>query len=108
MLDCVRSAYFVMARVATARMNLERAHTLLERAENHGISRDWGRLTAAATAEQGRLYLNEGGVEEGAACVDRLERLARKYPAPRLCASSEIQCDHKLAHAQLLRHIARP
>jgi LuxR family maltose regulon positive regulatory protein len=107
MLDCVRSAYFVMARVAAARMNLERAHTLLERAENHGISRDWGRLTAAATAEQARLYLNEGRVEEGAACVDRLERLARKYPAPRLCAWSEIQWDHKLAHAQLLGQRAR-
>jgi LuxR family maltose regulon positive regulatory protein len=108
MLDCVRSAYFVMVRVAAARMNLERAHTLLERAENHGISRDWGRLTAAATAEQARLYLNEGRVEEGAACVDRLERLARKYPAPRLCAWSEIQWDHKLAHAQLLGQRARP
>jgi LuxR family transcriptional regulator, maltose regulon positive regulatory protein len=108
MLDCVRSAYFVMARVAAARTNLERAHTLLERAENHGISRDWGRLTAAATAEQARLYLNEGRVEEGAACVDRLERLARKYPAPRLCAWSEIQWVHKLAHAQLLGERERP
>jgi LuxR family transcriptional regulator, maltose regulon positive regulatory protein len=108
MLDCVRSAYFVMARVAAARMNLERAHTLLERAENHGISLDWGRLTAAATAEQARLYLNEGRVEEGGACVDRLERLARKYPAPRLCAWSEIQWDYKLTHAQLLGQRAHP
>jgi LuxR family maltose regulon positive regulatory protein len=108
MLDCVRSAYFVLARVAAARMNLERAHTLLERAENHGISRDWGRLTAAATAEQARLYLNEGRVDEGAACVDRLEQLTRKYPAPRLCAWSEIQWDHKLAHAHLLGQRERP
>jgi LuxR family maltose regulon positive regulatory protein len=108
MLDCVRSAYFVLARVAAARMNLERAHTLLERAENHGVSRDWGRLTAAATAEQARLYLNEGRVDEGAACVDRLERLTRKYPAPRLCAWSEIQWDHKLAHAHLLGQRERP
>ena len=108
MLDCVRSAYFVLVKAAAARMNLERAHTLLERAENHGISRDWGRLTAAATAEQARLYLNEGRADEGAACVDRLERLARKYPAPRLCAWSEIQWDHKLAHAYLLGKRERP
>jgi LuxR family maltose regulon positive regulatory protein len=108
MLDCVRSAYFVLARVAAARMNFERAHTLLERAENHGVSRDWGRLTAAATAEQARLYLNEGRVDEGAACVDRLEQLTRKYPAPRLCAWSEIQWDHKLAHAHLLGQRERP
>jgi LuxR family transcriptional regulator, maltose regulon positive regulatory protein len=108
MLDCVRSAYFVMARTAAARMNLERAHTLLERAENHGISRDWGRLTAAATAERARLYLNEGRVDEGAACVDRLEQLSRKYPAPRPCAWSEIQWDYKLAHAHLLAQRERP
>ena len=108
MLDCVRSAYFVLARTAAARMNLERAHTLLERAENHGISRDWGRLTAAATAEQARLYLNQGRLDEGAACVDRLEQLSRKYPAPRLCAWSEIQWDYKLAHAHLLGQRERP
>jgi LuxR family maltose regulon positive regulatory protein len=108
MLDCVRSAYFVMARTAAARMNLERAHTLLERAENHGISRDWGRLTAAATAERARLHLNEGRVDEAAACVDRLEQLSRKYPAPRLCAWSEIQWDYKLAHAHLLAQRERP
>jgi len=108
MLDCVRSAYFVMARTAAARMNLERAHTLLERGENHGISRDWGRLTAAATAERARLHLNEGRLDEGAACVDRLEQLSRKYPAPRLCAWSEIQWDYKLAHAHLLGQRERP
>src|SRR5229473_6761747 len=48
MLDCVWSAYFVIARVATARMNFERARTLLERAENLGVARDWGRLSAGA------------------------------------------------------------
>jgi len=108
MLDCVRSAYFVLVRTATARMNFGRAHTLLERAENHGIARDWGRLTSAATAEQARLHFNEGRVDEGAACVDRLERLAQKYPASRLCAWSEIQWDYKLAQAHLLAQRERP
>src|SRR5712671_2242566 len=108
MLDCVWSAYFVIARVAAARMNFERARTLLERAENLGVARDWGRLTAAATAEQARLYLNQGRVDEAAACVDRLERLTRQYPAPRLCAWSEIQWYHKLARAHLLGQQARP
>ena len=42
MLDCVLSAYFVMARIAVHRMNLERAHTLLELAENQGKTRGWG------------------------------------------------------------------
>jgi LuxR family maltose regulon positive regulatory protein len=108
MLDCVWSAYFVIARVATARMNFERARTLLERAENQGIARDWGRLSAGAIAEQARLYLNDGRLDEAAACVDRLERLARKYPAPRPCAWSEIEWHHKLARAHLLAQQARP
>jgi LuxR family transcriptional regulator, maltose regulon positive regulatory protein len=108
MLDCVWSAYFVIARVATARMNFERARTLLERAENQGAARDWGRLSAGAIAEQARLYLNDGRLDEAAACVDRLERLARKYPAPRPCAWTEIEWHHKLARAHLLEQQARP
>jgi LuxR family maltose regulon positive regulatory protein len=108
MLDCVWSAYFVIARVAAARMNFERARTLLERAENQGVARDWGRLSAGAIAEQARLYLNDGRLDEAAACVDRLERLARKYPAPRPCAWSEIEWCHKLARAHLLGQQARP
>jgi len=108
MLDCVWSAYFVITRVATARMNFERARTLLERAENQGVTRDWGRLSAGAIAEQARLYLNDGRLDEAAACVDRLERLARKYPAPRPCAWSEIEWHHKLTRAYLLGQQARP
>ena len=102
MLDCVWSMYFVLARVAAARTNFERARSILERAENQGIARDWGRLCAGAIAEQARIYLNDRRLDEAAACVDRLECLARKYPAPRPCAWSEIEWYHKLAHAHLL------
>ena len=107
MLDCVWNAYFVLARAAAARMNIERARTLLERAENQAISRDWGRLSAGVIAEQARLHLRDGRLDEAAACVDRLERLARKHPAPRPCAWSEIEWHHKLARAHLLGEQAR-
>jgi LuxR family transcriptional regulator, maltose regulon positive regulatory protein len=107
-LDCVWSMYFVIARVAAARMNFERASTLLERAESQGIARGWGRLSAGAIAEQARLYLNDGRLDEAAACVDRLERLVQEYPAPRPCAWSEIEWYHKLARAHLLEQQARP
>jgi LuxR family transcriptional regulator, maltose regulon positive regulatory protein len=90
MLDCVLSAYFVMARIAVHRKNLERAHTLLELAENHGSTRGWGRLTAAAVVERTRLCLNEGRIDEGVEHVNRLERLAAQYPTPSNCAWSEI------------------
>jgi LuxR family transcriptional regulator, maltose regulon positive regulatory protein len=108
MLDCVWSAYFVISRVSAARMNFERARTLLERAENQGAARDWGRLSAGVMAEQTRLFLNNGRLDEAAACVDRLERLAWKYPAPRRCAWSEIEWYHKLARAHLLGQQDRP
>jgi len=98
----------VIARVATARMNFERARTILERAENQGVARDWGRLSAGVIAEQARLYLNDGRLDEAAACVDRLERLARKYPAPRPGAWSEIGWYHRLTRAHLLGQQARP
>jgi LuxR family transcriptional regulator, maltose regulon positive regulatory protein len=39
MLECVLSAYFVMARIAAHRMNLERTRTLLDWAENQGNAR---------------------------------------------------------------------
>lgn len=108
MLDCVWSAYFVISRVATARMNFERARTLLERAEHLGGARDWGRLSAGVMAEQTRLHLNQGRVDEAAACVDRLERLARKYPTPAPCAWSEIEWYHKLARTHLLTRQGHP
>jgi LuxR family maltose regulon positive regulatory protein len=95
--ECVLSAYFVLARVAGARMNFERTRTVLEQAENQGVARGWGRLSASAIAEQARLYLNDGRIDEAAACVERLERLARKYPAVRPCAWSEIEWYHKLS-----------
>src|SRR6202789_3139991 len=106
--ECVLSAYFVLARVAGARMNMERARTVLEQAENQGVARGWGRLSASAIAEQARLYLNDGRIDEAAACVDRLERLARKYSAVRPCAWSEIEWYHKLSRAHLLGQQDRP
>jgi LuxR family transcriptional regulator, maltose regulon positive regulatory protein len=97
-----------IAAALPASLNLVRAHTLLERAESIGAARDWGRLSAGVIAEQARLYVNDGRQDEAAACVDRLERLALKYPAPRPCAWSEIEWHHKLARALLLNQQDRP
>jgi LuxR family transcriptional regulator, maltose regulon positive regulatory protein len=97
--DCVLSAYFVMARIAVHRMHWERAHTLLERAENQGITRGWGRLSAAALLERTRLCLNEGRIDEAAECLNRLERLVAEYPAPANCAWSDIHRYAALARA---------
>jgi LuxR family maltose regulon positive regulatory protein len=90
MLDCVLSAYFVMARIAVHRMNLECANTLLELAENQGNTRGWARLSAGAVLERARLCLSEGRIDEAAEHVNRLERLAAAHPAPANCAWSDI------------------
>ena len=90
MLDCVLSAYFVMARIAIHKMNLARAHILLEWAENQGNTRGWGRLSAAAVFERVRLCLNEGRIDEAVEHLNRLDRLAVEYPAPTDCAWSDI------------------
>lgn len=90
MLDCVLSAYFVMARIARHRKNSERAYALLELAENQGDTRGWGRLSAAALLERARLCLSESRTDEAAECLTRLERLVVEYPAPSTCAWSDI------------------
>jgi LuxR family maltose regulon positive regulatory protein len=101
MLDCVLSAYWVMARIAIHRMNLERANTLLERAENQGNTRGWGRLSAAAMFERARLCLTEDRIEEAAEHLHRLERLSTDYPVTSDCAWSDIHRYTALARAYL-------
>src|SRR5260370_37612912 len=64
LLDCVLSAYSIMARIAVHRRNVEWAHALLELAENQGNVRGWGRLSAAAVLERPRLFLNQGPIDE--------------------------------------------
>src|SRR5260370_36210650 len=98
MLECVLSTYFVMARVAVHRKNLERAHTLLQWAENHGNTRGWGRLSAAAVLERARLYVDRGRIGQCAECLCRIARLAARYPAPTNVALSDI---HRYAHVAL-------
>jgi len=107
MLDCVLSAYLVLARIAWHRTNLERAHALLEQAENLANTRGWGRLGAAAVLERGRLYLDEGRVSEGSVCLDRLEHFAAENPVSAPCARSEILRYAALARAYLATTEAR-
>jgi LuxR family maltose regulon positive regulatory protein len=101
MLECVLNAYFVLVRLAESRMNLSRAYTLLEQAENLGLTRGWARLIAAALVERVRLSCLEGRITEAAACLERLERVAAEHPAPRRCAWSDIHRYTAWARAQV-------
>ena len=83
------------------RVNLERAHALLERAEQLANTRGWGRLGAAAVLERARLHLDEGRVIEGTACLDRLKHFASEYPVSAPCAWSDIHRYAALADAYL-------
>ncbi|MBV8526164.1 MAG: hypothetical protein JOY71_29325 [Acetobacteraceae bacterium] len=101
MLECALNAYLVLARAAERRMNIERAYALLDKAENLGHVRQWGRLIAAALAERLRFYVAEGRITEATACVDRLEQLTGQYPTPTRCAWSDIQHYAALGRARL-------
>jgi len=99
MLECVLSAYFTMVRIAALRMNFDRAHTLLERAENLGRTRDWGRLCAGVALERVWLHLKEGRLSEAVVSHERLERLAERYHPSVDFAWSDIQRYAALARA---------
>jgi LuxR family maltose regulon positive regulatory protein len=101
MLECVLSAYFTMVRVAASRKNFDRAHTLLERAESLGWTREWVRLCAAVALERVWLHLQEGRISEGMVAHEQLERLAEKYPASVDFAWSDIHRYSVLARAYL-------
>jgi LuxR family transcriptional regulator, maltose regulon positive regulatory protein len=101
MLECVLSAYLVMVRAAAFRMNFDRAYTLLERAENLGMMRDWGRLCAAAALERVWLHVREGRLNEGLVAHERLQSLAEKYDPSIDFAWSEISRYADLAGAYL-------
>ena len=90
MLECVLQAYLVLVRVAARRGNLDRAFSLLERAEALGHARQWGRLVSAVLLERLRLHIAEDRLAEAEASLTRLDRLARDHPAPERCAWSEI------------------
>ena len=99
MLECVLSGYFVMVRIAALRMNFDRAYTLLERAENLGRMRDWGRLCAGVALERVWLHLKEGRLSEAVVSHEHLERLAERYHPSVDFAWSEIQRYAALARA---------
>src|SRR5258705_3587076 len=101
MLECVLSAYFAMVRIAAFRMNFDRAHTLLERADNLGMIRDWGRLCAAVALERVWLYLKEGRISEGVVAHERLEHFAEKYDPSVGLAGSDIPRYSPLPRAYL-------
>jgi len=82
-------------------MNFDRAHTLLERADNLGMIRDWGRLCAAVALERVWLYLKEGRISEGVVAHERLEHFAEKYHPSVDLAWSDIPRYSALARAYL-------
>jgi LuxR family maltose regulon positive regulatory protein len=77
--ECVLNAYYVLVRAAAFRSNFDRAHTLLERAENLGTARGWARLCAAVALDRVWLYLKEERLNEAAVAHEQLERLAETY-----------------------------
>jgi LuxR family transcriptional regulator, maltose regulon positive regulatory protein len=101
MLECTLRTYLVLVRAAVWRGNVARAYALLERAEQLGHARGWGRLVAAILLERLRLNVSEGRLLEAGAGLDRLDRLGTDYPAPTPSAWASIPDYAGLARATL-------
>jgi LuxR family maltose regulon positive regulatory protein len=99
MVECVFRSYLVLTRLAAGRGKLERAHALLERAEELGVARRWGRLVAYALLDQLRLHLAEGRRDAASACGVRLRELAAEYRVASRCAWTRIRQYSELAVA---------
>lgn len=75
-LESVMQVFLTAARLAQRHGRPERAHALLEQAENIGISRHWDRLVAGMQLERLRLHLSQGRLTEAQAYLQRLRQLA--------------------------------
>jgi LuxR family transcriptional regulator, maltose regulon positive regulatory protein len=108
MLECVACAYFTLVKIALCRKNPQRAFALLGQTEDLGRTRNWGRLLAMTEFWRFQIYLTGGQVSDARACLDRLERLADRYPARHLCAWSAIHFITAFARASLAVADDRP
>jgi LuxR family maltose regulon positive regulatory protein len=95
------SVYLILARIAARRLNVERAHALLEQGDAIGHARRWGRLIAITLAERIGLHAAAAHLTEARACLARLERLTPEYPAASRSARSDIQYYTELARARV-------
>jgi LuxR family maltose regulon positive regulatory protein len=108
MLECVLSAYLVQIDIAGRRRDIERATALLEQLENLGQMRKWGRAIAAALVRRMRHHLGEGRIIQAKACLNRLERIERDFPAPTRCAWSDLRTNRLWGQALLSSAESRP
>jgi len=102
MLECVLRAYMVLVRVALHHGQFERAHALLDMAENLGTARRWGRLVARVILARVRINLADDRIAQAEVGVAQLQRLALANPAPIRCGWSDIHDYEALARADVL------
>lgn len=89
-LESVMQAYLVLARIAQAQGQCDRAFALLEHAEAIGYNRGWDRLVAAMLLERLKWLLAEGRLDEAKATGVRMGRLAVAQPASPHCARADL------------------
>lgn len=74
-LEPIQSAYISVARVQSARGELDAAHTTLDRAEMLAEKRGWPRLIAACITERVRLWLRENRFPDAERSITRLNTI---------------------------------
>jgi LuxR family maltose regulon positive regulatory protein len=90
-------AYRVLARLAARRGDTEFAFLILKEAEVLAAERHWTGMMAESLMLCSQLLLQEGRARDAAICAERIETLARDFPA-----EDSVRASHTLAHAQVL------
>jgi ATP/maltotriose-dependent transcriptional regulator MalT len=89
--------YRVLARLVASRGDTEFAFLVLTEAEVLAAARDWRGMMAESLVLRTELLLKEGRTQDAAICTERIETLARDFPA-----DDTLQASHALARAQVL------
>jgi len=107
-LEAVLSAYQVLSDIAGYRGDAGRVAALAEQLESLGQMRNWGRAIGQSLVVRARRYALEGRIAETRACLSRLQQLEADFPAPALCAWSDIRTYGSMVKALLHAAENRP
>lgn len=71
-------AYSLLAKIAVARLDYDRALSILNEAETLGETRAWPRLIAASLMEQVDIFVDRAALRPAIVCLNRMELLSGK------------------------------
>lgn len=100
-IDSALRAYPILARIAAARSQMDRALSILKEAETLGERRAWPRLVAASLAQQIDLLTDIGALHRADVCLERLQLLTQVHRVAGGLARDELSRYRTFARARI-------